>query len=94
MTYRTASGVKPFTVHLNVGLLPLPEIVTLTGKGTGGDVAAAPSVGVVVVAVSLPFWKVRVHAPFRAELKGIRRAQKLGLTARPTHRLVPAENDP
>jgi hypothetical protein len=61
-------------------------IVTLTGKGTGGNGTAGRSErsGVVTTALSAPFRNVSVHAPRSASLNSTVRAQKLRLTARPT----------
>ena len=81
---RTASALKPAgIVKVNVGVSPLPEIVTLCGKGTG--FSAPASVGVLVVAESGPLVNVRFQEPSREELNGGEAAQKFGLTARGAH---------
>jgi hypothetical protein len=90
----TASGVNPpGTVQLKVGVVPAPEMVTLTGKGTGA--AGMPvNVGVVARAVSVPLVKVRLHAPVRAELNAGATAQKFALTANPAQGVGPTVNPP
>src|SRR5260370_38613905 len=80
-TTLTASGVNPAgTVQLSVGRVPVLEIVTLLGKGTGADSMPA-KLGVTAVAASDPFWKVRFQLPVRLELKGVAVAQKFALIA-------------
>jgi hypothetical protein len=85
MFTRTASGVNPAgTVQRSVGVKPLPEIVTLDGKGAA-VAAAAPIIGVVAVAVSLPLWKVRSQALLRVGVKATLREQFLAFTASALH---------
>src|SRR2546425_7135658 len=62
---RMASGVKPGgIVQLRVGAVPLPESVTLTGKGTALAAAAAVNAGGMAVARSGPLLNVNVQEPF------------------------------
>src|SRR4026208_646064 len=82
------------TIQLKVGLLPLPEIVTRSGKGTSGDPGGVPSAGVVVARPSAPSANARVHAPPSDGLKVMVCPQKFASTARPTHRRGPTVIDP
>jgi hypothetical protein len=81
-TTRTASGVNVCgTVQLSVGVVPVPEMVTFVGNGTGSTGIPA-KLGVTAVAVSGPFWNVRFQLPVRSMLKGLAVAQNVESTAR------------
>src|ERR1041384_5290024 len=89
MLIRNPSGTNPSgMVHEIVGVNPLPEIVTSTGKGTGCRMLLLliPSrVGPLTLSWSGPFWKIKVQGCRRFELKPIARAQKFALVASGSH---------